>query len=173
MAQPHPPWRGRADQHNSCELVCRHRVNGVGRGGGQVAFNQILTRLHGIWSKSVKNLVKSGRHPLKSCVFRGARRVKSVRPHLRNTPFAQGWVCKPQPPGLWPIYGFSLLLWESIHIPQWIVGEWGFINRFMGNVLTSPFCWMKLRNQKDEIWNEVSATFSEICPPKICSENTF
>ena len=46
----------------------RHRVNGVGRGGGQTVFNQILTRFHGIRSKS-------GPNPLKSCIFRGTRRT--------------------------------------------------------------------------------------------------
>ena len=57
----------------------RHRVNGVGRGGGQAVFNQILTRFHGIRLKSgyspVKIRLKSGQNPLKSCVSEGTGRT--------------------------------------------------------------------------------------------------
>ena len=35
------------------EHINRHRLNGVGRGGGQPVVNQILTRFHGIRLKSV------------------------------------------------------------------------------------------------------------------------
>ena len=39
-------------RRNSPAHKYRHRVNGVGRGGGQTDFNQILTRFHGIRLKS-------------------------------------------------------------------------------------------------------------------------
>ena len=72
-------------------LLRTHRVNGVGRGGGQTVFNQILARFHGIRLNPVKVRLKSSQNLLKSCVFRGARLIKirlspsdpiCVRPHL-------------------------------------------------------------------------------------------
>ena len=60
-------------------VLSRHRVNGVGRGGGQTVLNQILTRFHGVRLKSgqrpVEIQLKSGQNLLKSCVFRGTRRT--------------------------------------------------------------------------------------------------
>ena len=87
----------------------RHRVNGVGQGGGQAILNHILTRFYGIQLKSGQKF-KSGQNPVKIrsksleivCVQRykayperaekaksASNPAKSVRPHLRTTPFAQ------------------------------------------------------------------------------------
>ena len=41
-----------ASESPSCPPHSRHRVNGVGREGGQAVFNQILNRFHGIRLKS-------------------------------------------------------------------------------------------------------------------------
>ena len=43
---------GNPNKATACPQISRHRVNGVGRGGGQTVFNQILTRFHGIRLKS-------------------------------------------------------------------------------------------------------------------------
>ena len=46
------PWPNHRRPFPHCMINYRHRVNGVGRGGGQTDFNQILTRFHGIQLKS-------------------------------------------------------------------------------------------------------------------------
>ena len=72
----------KAHKHKSLWPVTppvQHRVNGVGRGGGQAGFNQILTRFHEIRLKygesPAKILLKAGRNPLKSCVLEGTERT--------------------------------------------------------------------------------------------------
>ena len=68
----HPPL---ANKRLHTPTKPRHRLNGVGRGGGQAILNQILTRFR---SKSGKSPVKSGQNPLKSDVFRCTRRTPTV-----------------------------------------------------------------------------------------------
>ena len=53
----------------------RHRVHGVGRGGGQAVFWPDFNQIP--WNP-VKVRFKPGRNPLNSCDFRGTRRTPTV-----------------------------------------------------------------------------------------------